>query len=165
MIRRIGGHTIGFEEMPSIIGYASVAGKMESEGPLGKEFDKLIYDSYDGRDTYEQAESQFQAEAVSEALRKSDVSNEEVDCIFAGDLLNQCISSSYGLLNFEIPYLGQYGACSTMAQGLIMAAVFVESGAANTSMCVHHRISARLKDSTDFLWNTAESARLLLSGQ
>lgn len=136
MIRRIGGHTIGFEEMPSIIGYASVAGKMESEGPLGKEFDKLIYDSYDGRDTYEQAESQFQAEAVSEALRKSDVSNEEVDCIFAGDLLNQCISSSYGLLNFEIPYLGQYGACSTMAQGLIMAAVFVESGAANTSMCV-----------------------------
>ena len=55
MIRRIGGHTIGFEEMPSIIGFASVAGKLESEGPLGKGFDKIIYDSYDGKNTYEQA--------------------------------------------------------------------------------------------------------------
>ena len=55
MIRRIGGHTLGFEEMPSIIGYASVAGKKESEGPLGKGFDKIIYDSYNGKNTYEQA--------------------------------------------------------------------------------------------------------------
>lgn len=136
MIRRIGGHTIGFEEMPSIIGYASVAGKLESEGPLGKEFDKVIFDSYNGQNTYEQAESQLQTEAVSNALRKADVRAEEVDFIFAGDLLNQCVGSSYGLLAFDIPYLGQYGACSTMAQGLVMASVFVESGAANTAMCV-----------------------------
>lgn len=136
MIRRIGGHTIGFEEMPSIVGFASVAGKFESQGPLGKVFDKIIYDSYDGLDTYEQAESRFQSEAVTEALTKAKIKAEEVDCIFAGDLLNQCVGSSYGLIDFGIPYLGQYGACSTMAQGLIMASVFVESGAAKTAMCV-----------------------------
>lgn len=136
MIKRIGARTIGFEEMPSIIGYASVAGKKESEGPLGSGFDKLIFDSYDGFDTYEQAESQFQTEAVSLALEKSGVSAQDVDYIFAGDLLNQCVGSSFGLKSFNIPYLGQYGACSTMAQGLIMAAVFVEGGAANTAMCV-----------------------------
>ena len=136
MIRRIGGHTIGFEEMPSIVGFASVAGKFESQGPLGKAFDKIIYDSYDGLDTYEQAESHFQSEAVTEALTKAKIKAEEVDCIFAGDLLNQCVGSSYGLIDFGIPYLGQYGACSTMAQGLIMASVFVESGAAKTAMCV-----------------------------
>ncbi len=136
MIKRIGARTIGFEEMPSIIGYASVAGKKESEGPLGSVFDKLIFDSYDGFDTYEQAESQFQTEAVSLALEKSGVSAQDVDYIFAGDLLNQCVGSSFGLKSFNIPYLGQYGACSTMAQGLIMAAVFVEGGAASTAMCV-----------------------------
>ena len=136
MIRRIGGHTIGFEEMPSIVGFASVAGKFESQGPLGKAFDKIIYDSYDGLDTYEQAESRFQSEAVTETLTKAKIKAEEVDCIFAGDLLNQCVGSSYGLIDFGIPYLGQYGACSTMAQGLIMASVFVESGAARTAMCV-----------------------------
>lgn len=136
MIRRIGGHTIGFEEMPSIVGFASVAGKFESQGPIGEAFDKIIYDSYDGLDTYEQAESRFQSEAVTEALTKAKIKAEEVDCIFAGDLLNQCVGSSYGLIDFGIPYLGQYGACSTMAQGLIMASVFVESGAARTAMCV-----------------------------
>ncbi len=136
MIRRIGGHTIGFEEMPSITGYASVVGKKESEGPLGSMFDKVIYDSYDGKDSYEQAESQLQIEAVGAALVKAKKKANEVDYIFAGDLLNQCISSSYGLRDFNIPYLGQYGACSTMAQGLIMSAVFVESGAANIAMCV-----------------------------
>lgn len=136
MIHRIGGHTIGFEEMPSITGYASVVGKKESEGPLGKGFDKVIYDSYDGKDSYEQAESELQFEAVSLALQKAKTASNEVDYIFAGDLLNQCISSSFGLIDFNIPYLGQYGACSTMAQGLIMTAVFVESGAASTAVCV-----------------------------
>ncbi len=136
MIRRIGGHTIGFEEMPSIIGHAGIAGKLESEGPLGNSFNKIVYDSYVGKDTYEQAESQLQAEAATDAISDAGIKADEVDYIFAGDLLNQCISSSYGLMGFDIPYLGQYGACSTMAQGLIMASIFVESGAANTAMCV-----------------------------
>lgn len=136
MIKRIGKYTLGFEETPSIIGFASVAGKKESEGPLGKLFDKTVYDSYNGNDTFEQAESRLQSEAVSLAMGKAEIRAEEIDCIFAGDLLNQCTGSSFGLLDFNIPYLGQYGACSTMAQGLIMAAVFVEGGAAGTAACV-----------------------------
>ncbi len=136
MIRRIGTRTLGFEEMPSIIGNSAVAGKLESKGPLGSCFDKIIYDSYSGKDTYEQAESQLQAEAVTRAISKAKITADDVDFIFAGDLLNQCIGSSYGLIDFGIPYLGQYGACSTMAQGLIMASVFVESGAARKAMCV-----------------------------
>lgn len=136
MIRRIGRYTLGFEEMPSIIGYASVAGKKESNGPLGKGFDKIIYDSYNGKPSYEQAESDLQFTAVETALLKAGVKSEDVDYIFAGDLLNQCISSSFALKNFNIPYLGQYGACSTMAQGLFMSALFVESGAAKIAACV-----------------------------
>ncbi len=136
MIRRIGGHTVGFEEMPSIIGYASVAGKKESEGPLGGGFDKLVYDSYNGKKSYEQAESSLQFTAVELALAKAGLKAEDIDYIFAGDLLNQCISSSFGLRDLGIPYLGQYGACSTMAQGLFMSAVFVESGAAGKAACV-----------------------------
>jgi stage V sporulation protein AD len=136
MIRRIGSSTIGFEEMPSIIGHAAVAGKLESQGPLSESFDQIIYDSYNGKNTYEQAESQLQAEAVTRAVSRAKITADEIDYVFAGDLLNQCIGSSYGLMGFNIPYLGQYGACSTMAQGLIMSAVFVESNAANIAMCV-----------------------------
>lgn len=81
MIRRIGGRTLGFEEMPSIIGYASVAGKKESEGPLGKGFDKIIYDSYNGKNTYEQAESTLQFTAVETAMQKAGVKAEDIDYI------------------------------------------------------------------------------------
>lgn len=136
MIRRISGRTLGFEEMPSILGYAAVAGKKEAAGPLGSSFDKIIYDSRRGQKTFEEGESMFQTEAASIALEKASISSSQVDVIFAGDLLNQCIGSSYGLIDFNIPYLGIYGACSTMAEGLLMSAVFVESGAANTAMCV-----------------------------
>lgn len=136
MIHRIGAHTIGFEEMPSIIGYGSVVGKKEFQGPLGKGFDKVFYDSYNGKKTYEEAESDLQFTAVSKALERAKIRASDVDYIFAGDLLNQCIGSSFGLADFDIPYLGQYGACSTMAQGLIMASVFVESQAANIAACV-----------------------------
>lgn len=136
MIKRIGHNTIGFEEMPSIIGFGSVAGKKESEGPLKNYFDKLVFDSYAGKESWEKAESYFQEEAFSIALAKAGITAEDIDCIFAGDLLNQCISSSYSMRNFGIPYLGQYGACSTMAQSLIMASIMVESGMAVHSACV-----------------------------
>lgn len=135
MIKRKGAYTLCFENMPTITGYASVVGKKESEGPLGNLFDKVIEDSRAGCDTYEEAESSFQRQAASLAMEKSGQSPEGINCAFAGDLLNQCISSSFGLMEFGIPFLGQYGACSTMAQSLIMATVFVESGAAQNALC------------------------------
>ena len=134
-MKRTGERTLIFENKPVIKGYASVAGKKESEGPLGKFFDKIIYDPYNGLETFEDAESSFQTEAVSMAIEKSEVKSCEIDCIFAGDLLNQCTGSSFGLRDFQLPFLGQYGACSTMGQGLIMSAVFTESGAARNAVC------------------------------
>lgn len=136
MLRRIGKFTLEFENTPVITGYGSVAGKKESQGPLKDKFDKLYFDSRAGQKTFEQAESLLQQEALSCALKRAGKTADDVDFIFAGDLLNQCISSSFGLMGFNIPYLGQYGACSTMAQGLIMASVMVESGGANCSACV-----------------------------
>lgn len=134
MIKRMGEGTLVFENMPAVAGYASVVGKKESEGPLGQLFDKVIYDSRGGVETYEAAESALQREAVLRAMEKCGLRASDCDCVFAGDLLNQCAASSFGLSGFGIPYLGQYGACSTMAQSLMMAAVFVESGAAENAV-------------------------------
>lgn len=135
MIHRIGKYTIEFDDI-GITGFGSVAGKKESEGPLAKNFDKIIFDSYAGRKTYEQAESVFQQEAFLFALNRAEKKAEDIDMIFAGDLLNQCISSSYGLKDFNIPYLGLYGACSTMAEGLILSGVSLSSGAGRACACV-----------------------------
>ncbi|MCH5303272.1 MAG: stage V sporulation protein AD [Ruminococcus sp.] len=136
MIKRTGKYTLTFQDEINITGYGSVAGKKESEGPLRDNFDKLIYDAYAGQKSFELAECLFQQEAVILALNSAKKKADDIDMIFAGDLLNQCISSSYGLKEFDIPYLGQYGACSTMAQGLIMAAMSVSGGASNCSACV-----------------------------
>lgn len=135
MINRKGKYTITFSDAV-ITGYGSIAGKKESQGPLADNFDKLIYDPRAGQDSFEKAESLFQQEAVLAALGRAGKKAEEADFIFAGDLLNQCISSSYGLKVFNIPYLGQYGACSTMAQSLIMSATTVSGGASSCSVCV-----------------------------
>lgn len=136
MIKRKGGSTLEFCEMPRIYGFASVVGKKEGEGPLKDDFDKIFYDMHLGQDTWEKAESALQKEALSIALKKANYGAQDINFLFAGDLLNQCISSSYGLKDYAIPYLGQYGACSTMVQSLIMAALTIESGAAFSSACV-----------------------------
>lgn len=135
MIHRIGKYTLEFDDI-GITGFGSVAGKKESEGPLSKNFDKIIFDSYAGQKTYEQAESVFQQEALLFALKRADKKAEDIDMIFAGDLLNQCISSSYGLKDFNIPYCGLYGACSTMAEGLILSGISLSSGASRACACV-----------------------------
>lgn len=136
MISRKGRYTAVFQKDVKIIGFSSVASKKEQEGPLGNEFDKIFYDPMAGKPTWEQAESTFQQEALALALSKASLKAEDIDYIFAGDLLNQCISSSYGLKVFSIPYLGQYGACSTMVQSLIMGAVTLNSGIARNCAAV-----------------------------
>ena len=136
MVKRIGAGTLVFESVPRIAGFAAVAGKKESEGPLKGLFDMVISDSRGGEETFEDAESRFQREAARLAMKKSGLRAEDIDYVFAGDLLNQCVGSSFGLKEFNIPYLGQYGACSTMAQNLAVGAVFTESGAAKNALCV-----------------------------
>lgn len=136
MIKRLGKYTIKFNENINITGYGCAVGKKEGEGPLAENFDKIVFDSYAGQKTYEQAESLFQQEAFIFALNRAEKKAEDIDMLFAGDLLNQCIGSSYGLKEFNVPYFGLYGACSTMAEGLILSAMSVSSGAGRTSACV-----------------------------
>ena len=135
-MKRIGKSTLEFDRPPTILSQAAVGGKKEAEGPLGAELDQTFGDTTLGQDSWERAEAQLQKEAAALAMKKAAVSAEEVDFILAGDLLNQCISSTFGLLDFGIPFLGQYGACSTMAQTLLLAAVLVESGAARRALAV-----------------------------
>lgn len=116
------------ETAAEIFSFASVVGKKESAGPLGELFD--LRDSTDrfGMKTWEKSESEMQRLSLNTALAKACVSVEEVGALFAGDLLNQCIGSAYGLQSFDIPYVGLYGACSTCAESLLLSSVAVSSG-------------------------------------
>lgn len=136
MAKRIGKYTIQMETMPSIEGYAAVCGKKEAEGPLGKFFDQTFDDTTLGESTWEKAESKLQSKAVNLAIEKSKIDPKDINFIFAGDLLNQCISSTFGLRNLNIPFLGQYGACSTMAQTLALASIMVDTGVASNCVAV-----------------------------
>ena len=135
-MRRVGRGCLAFDRPPSLLGRAAVGGKREAQGPLGADFDKTFGDTSLGMDTWEQAEAQLQKEAVALALARAGLEPEDLDLIFAGDLLNQCISSTFGVMGYRVPFLGQYGACSTMAQALLLAALAVESGAARQAAAV-----------------------------
>lgn len=135
-MRNVGRSTVELNERPSVYGYAAVVGKKEGEGPLGQYFDEVYADEYVGEKTFELAESRLQSKAVNLALGKANISNGDVNFIFAGDLLNQCIGSSFSIKKTEIPYLGLYGACSTMALSLSLAALSVGSGCGNNAVAV-----------------------------
>ncbi len=111
-----------------ILEVASVVGKTEHDGPLGDLFDE--YDEKDrfGKDTWERAESEMQRRAFGTLLLKGKVKEHEVGALFAGDLLNQCVASSYGLMKYDVAYFGLYGACSTAVEGLILAAALQSGG-------------------------------------
>ena len=133
MAERIGRYTIKLDAPPAIRSYAAVVGKKEGEGPLASEFDKILEDTTFGEKTWEKAESRMQKDTLTRALNKAGFTQDCVDVIFAGDLLNQCIGTAYGLREFGIPFLGLYGACSTMAESLMLASLFVDTGCANTA--------------------------------
>lgn len=125
-----------FDGGAAIVSAASVVGRREYEGPLGDCFD--LHDSTDkfGMKTWEKAESEMQRLAFNVMLAKASASERDVDALFAGDLLNQCVGSSYGLLDFDIPYFGLYGACSTAVEGLMMCAMMTSAGYFGTCSAV-----------------------------
>lgn len=110
---------------------ASVVGHKEHDGPIGDCFD--LYDQTDrfAQNTWEKAESEMQKRALTLALSKLNLKQDDIDAMFAGDLLNQCIGSAYGLLEFDIPYFGLYGACSTAVEGLMLASIGITGGLFN----------------------------------
>lgn len=144
MNKHLGRQSIRFDFPPSIVSYASVVGKKEGEGPLATYFDEIHQDTKFGQETWEKAESQMQTLALQRALAKGAVSQGELDLLFAGDLLNQCIGTSFAARGTDVPFYGLYGACSTMAESLSLAAMAVEGGYANcaAAMTSSHFASA-----------------------
>lgn len=113
-VKRLSRQTCQFLQPPGVVSFAAVAGKLEGEGPLGGCFDAVGTDAFCGKKTWEQGEAQMQADALRLALQKGGLAAEDVDCAFAGDLLNQNIGATFALRDFNIPFYGVYGACSTM---------------------------------------------------
>ena len=136
MAKRTGNKTIVFSKKSHIVSFGSIVGKKEHEGPYSNEFDEYITDSFIGEKSFEKAESKLQKRAVEIALDKGGFMPCDIDCVFAGDLLNQCIGSTFGLRDFGIPLVGLYGACSTMTLSTIMAATLIDSGAAHRTAAV-----------------------------
>ncbi len=120
----------------AILTAATVVGGKEHAGPLGPHFDFFNEHDRFGEDSWERAESEMQRMALAAALGKADLRESEVEMLFAGDLLNQCVGSSYGLLSYDIPYFGLYGACSTSAEALLLASAMVGAGYAKITAAV-----------------------------
>ena len=132
---KIGSQTIKFNTPISILETASIVGPKESEGPMAKYFDKCLDDEFWGEKTWEKAESKIIKETVNMSIIKSQIPASEIDFCFAGDLLNQCISSSFGLRELSVPFFGIFGACSTFVEALSLGSVFIDAGAATNIIC------------------------------
>lgn len=132
------------KRFPSIIGHATAVGNKEHKGPLGDRFDYHDESDRFGQETWELAEGEMQRIALNLALKKADLSHDALDCLFAGDLINQCSSSNYGLVDVPAPFLGLYGACSTSAEGLIVATLYLNAVGGGTVAVVtsSHNCSA-----------------------
>lgn len=120
--------TVFLETMPTISSFSSVVGTKEGDGPLKEHFDYIVEDVRMGQDSWEKSESELQEYAYSIALSKGYLDDKDISYVFAGDLMNQCTSSAYSMRSKEASYIGMYGACSTMAETLAMAGIFIDSG-------------------------------------
>ncbi len=130
MIERIGRRTLRLCPAPAILSEAAVGTKKEGEGPLGGALHHIFADSFAGQTTWEMAEAAIHRKALLLALERAGLSDGDVDLVLAGDLLNQCMSTSFALRDVQIPLAGMYGACSTMALTLGMGAILTACGAA-----------------------------------
>lgn len=133
---KTGKQSFQFSNPPVISAWASVAGKKESEGPLQETFDVTDKDTYFGEKSWELAETKMQQLALTKLAEKAEMKTEDFELIFSGDLLNQCIGSSFTLRNLGIPHLGLYGACSTMAESLLLASMAVGGGFFNSAVAM-----------------------------
>ena len=131
-----GKQSFSLEHPPSISAWASIAGKKEQEGPLAEYFDHCSEDSYFGERTWEQAEKKMQQLALKKLAAKVGKCITDFELVLSGDLLNQCIGSSFSLRNTGIPHLGLYGACSTMAESLLLSSIIVSSGISNSAVAM-----------------------------
>ncbi len=131
MGRRLGLQTVEIESKPRIISTYNIVGPKEGHGPLKEYFDKIIQDDLNGTDSFEKAESSLLYTAITESIKKAKLREEDINYLLAGDLLNQLFSSSFAARDLNIPFIGLYGACSTMAESLSLGSMIMEGGLAN----------------------------------
>jgi len=129
--KRVGKQTVETPSKPRIIATASIVGPKEGEGPLKDYFDIILEDDLNGKDTYEKAESSMMYTAVNEVIKKANFKEENIDYLLAGDLLNQLTSACFAAKDMDIPFIGLFGACSTMTESLAMGSLMIDGGYAN----------------------------------
>ena len=135
MIKKIGLSTYKLENSVHMIGSGSIAGAKEADGPFGKYFPRIAKDDCMGEDSYEKAERRMLEETVFMAIKDAGLNEDQIDLFIGGDLLNQIVSANYTARAFNIPFLGVYGACSTMAESLIVGSMFLDGGFGNAVAC------------------------------
>ena len=142
--KRLGRQTVAFTNPPSIAAGSCGVGQKEGEGPLRKWFDYISDDSYFGQSSWEKAESVMLSKCFALCCDKARIPPSDIQYLFAGDLLNQCAGSTFAARDLPIPYFGVYGACSTMAESLSLAAMTIDGGYADTvcAMTSSHFCSA-----------------------
>ena len=131
----IGRQTVAFSNPPKIIAGETIVSQMEGEGPLGKFFDTVLEDDTWGENTWELAERKMFKHVVRQAIEKADLSPSEVDILLGGDLLNQIITANFAARDLGIPFIGLYGACSTMAESLLVGSMLLDGGYASRVAC------------------------------
>ncbi|MBR0360595.1 MAG: stage V sporulation protein AD [Clostridia bacterium] len=136
MNQKLGNQTVRFATSPYIISRASVVGTKEGEGPLKDTFDMIVSDDKMGQVSWDLAEGAFQKTAVEIALKKAGLGNNDIEYILSGDLQNQCAATHYGLRETNIPFLGLYGACSTMVESLSVGSMIICGGYAERVVCL-----------------------------
>ncbi len=124
------GRTVSLCGGVGVLSWGSIGGRLEGQGPLGRYFDEIETDSFCGQSSWEKAESVFQQRSLHHALARGGMRPEELDLVLAGDLLNQCAASNFALRNQPFSVGGLYAACATMGEGLALAAMLLQSGAA-----------------------------------
>lgn len=145
-LKRVGNQTVVFANPPVILSSYSVVGPKEGQGPLGKSFDKVWKDGINGEKSWEIAESRMLQEAMQGAMDQASIQKEQVDFMLAGDLLNQIISSNFAARQMALPFIGLYGACSTMALGLAVGSMLIDGGFAEkilVGVSSHHDTAER----------------------
>lgn len=134
--KHIGKQTVFLENPPTISATASIVGPKEGQGPLKQCFDYIIPDEMWGEDSWEKAESKLVRETFSKVLQNASLSNDKVDYVLGGDLLNQCIAANYGLRETDVPFLGLFGACSSMSESMCIGSMMVDGGYADNIVCI-----------------------------
>ena len=145
-VKKLGQQTYAFTNSPVFAGAASVVGPKEGQGPLGNQFDLVLQDSLNGEQTWEKAERKMLKESCQGAVKKAGLTPSDIDIMMAGDLLNQIISANFTARDLGIPFIGLYGACSTMFEGLALGSMLIDGGFADyvlTAASSHYNTAER----------------------